>query len=143
MTGIATLLDYTFMHVVPEAAAMPGGWEQEVFRLIANAGISIDCINVNAAGVFFIVGDARAGETSDLLGVLPVALRVRRDCAKISIVGSGMRGTPGVMHRVVSVLVAAGIPIIHSTDSNITISVLVPGTLAAVAETALHDAFEL
>ena len=143
VTGIATILEYTFIHVVPEAAAMPGGWEQECFRILAEAGISLDCINVNAAGVFFIVPDADLESAREKLDALPVAVRARRDCAKISIVGAGMRGTPGVMYRVVRALVDAGVPIIHSTDSNVTISVLVPGSLAATAERALHDYFGL
>ena len=37
----------------------------------------------------------------------------------------------------------AGVEIIHSTDSNITISILVPLDRAEAAEQALHDAFGL
>jgi len=143
VSGIATLMGYTFLHAVPEAAAMPGGWEHEAFRILAEAAISIDCINVNAAGIFFIVRDDQLERTRDLLESLPVAVRTRRDCAKISVVGVGMRGTPGVMYGVVRALVNAGVPIIHSTDSNITISILVPAPQAAAAETALHEHFGL
>ena len=143
VTGLATLVGYSFVHVVPEAAGMPGGWEQEVFRAMYDASISLDCINVNAAGVFFIVQDADLERARELLEPLPVAVRSRRDCAKVSIVGAGMRGTPGVMYRVVEALSKAGVPIIHSTDSNITISVLVPGTMAATAEQVLHSYFKL
>jgi aspartate kinase len=122
---------------------MPGGWEQDVFRTMYEARINLDCINVNAAGVFFIVPDRDHERARELLDALPVAVRSRRDCAKVSIVGAGMRGTPGVMFRVVEALGRAGVPIIHSTDSNITISVLVPGTVAGDAETALHGYFDL
>ena len=72
-----------------------------------------------------------------------MALRVRAHCAKISIVGAGMRGTSGVMYRVVQALSEAGIEIIHSTDSNITISVLVPEEDVARAEQSVHDYFRL
>jgi len=143
VTGIATMLGYTFLHVVPEAAAMPGGWETEIFRVMAESGVNLDCINVNAAGVFFIVRDDELELARKLLDALPVAARATRDCAKISIVGSGMRGTPGVMYKVVKALVSNGVPIIHSTDSNITISILVPGAVAAAAEQSLHDYFGL
>ena len=143
VTGIAAAPGFAFVHVVPEAAAMPSGWEREVFRGFAEAGISIDCINVNAAGIFFIVSELQLERARELLDALPVAVRIRRDCAKISIVGAGMRGTPGVMYGVVRALVTSGVPIIHSTDSHITISVLVPGQQAALAETALHQHFEL
>jgi aspartate kinase len=143
VTGVATSLGYTFMHLVPEAAVLPGGWEQEAFRTLAEARISIDCVNVNSAGLFFIVRDADHERAHERLEPLPLAVRTRRNCAKISVVGAGMRGTPGVMYRCVRALSSAGVPIIHSTDSNITISLLVPGSQAATAEKALHEHFDL
>lgn len=84
---------------------------------------SIDMINVNDAGVFFICDDDAAD------AIRPV-------------VGAGMRGTSGVMYRVVKTITEAGVEIIHSTDSNIAISI-VAADQAAVAEQALHDAFRL
>jgi aspartate kinase len=74
---------------------------------------------------------------------LNVAVRVRAHCAKISVVGAGMRGTPGVMYRVVRAITEAGVEIIHSTDSNITISMLVPEEGATRAEQSIHDFFKL
>ncbi len=143
VTGVATSFGFTFMHLVPEAAVLPGGWEQDAFRVLADAGISIDCVNVNSAGLFFIVRDGESERAQARLEALPLAVRTRRNCAKISVVGAGMRGTPGVMYRCVKALSAAGVPIIHSTDSNITISLLVPGAQAAAAESALHEHFRL
>jgi aspartate kinase len=143
VSGVATSFGYTFMHVVPEAAVLPGGWEQQAFRALAEARISIDCVNVNSAGLFFIVRSTDVARAQACLEPLPLAVRTRRDCAKISVVGAGMRGTPGVMYRSVRALSEAGVPIIHSTDSNITISLLVPGSLAGAAENALHDHFQL
>ncbi|MDQ6767145.1 MAG: aspartate kinase [Candidatus Eremiobacteraeota bacterium] len=143
VTGVATSFGYTFMHLVPEAAVLPGGWEQEAFRTLSDGGISIDCVNVNSAGLFFIVRDDDYDSAYKRLEPLPLAARTRRNCAKISVVGAGMRGTPGVMYRCVRALSAAGVPIIHSTDSNITISLLVPGAQAAAAEQALHEHFNL
>jgi len=143
VTGLATIAGLCFVHIVPEAAVMPGGWEQQVFRTIYESRISLDCINVNNAGIFFVVADDEHQRVHELLAVLPVAVRTRRDCAKVSIVGAAMRGTPGVMFRVVEALSKANVPIVHSTDSNITISVLVPGTQAGAAESALHAYFHL
>lgn len=143
VTGVATSFGFTFMHLVPEAAVLPGGWEQEAFRTLADAGISIDCVNVNSAGLFFIVRDDEFERARERLEPLPLAVRTRRNCAKISVVGAGMRGTPGVMYRCVRALSSVAVPIIHSTDSNITISLLVPGAQAAAAEQALHEHFNL
>ncbi|HME82289.1 MAG TPA: aspartate kinase [Candidatus Eremiobacteraceae bacterium] len=143
VSGIATITGYAFLHAVPEAAAMPGGWELDALRVLKDERISIDCVNVNRAGFFFCVPGDDLHNARVCLEKLPLSLRFTRDCAKISIVGAGMRGTPGVMYQVVRALMDAGVPIIHSTDSNITISILVPGAQAAAAETALHRHFEL
>jgi aspartate kinase len=143
VSGIATLEGYTFVHATAEAAGAKSGWERDAFKTLADAGISIDCVNVNAAGIFFIVADREYERAHALFADGPLGVRSRRDCAKISIVGAGMRGTPGVVYRVVDALSRAGVPIIHSTDSNITVSVLVPGPQAGVAETALHEHFGL
>jgi aspartate kinase len=143
VTGVATITGYAFLHAVPEAAAMPGGWELDALGKLKDEKISIDCVNINRAGLFFCVRGDDLHRARVVLEKLPVSLRHTRDCAKISIVGAGMRGTPGVMYAVVRALVDAGVPIIHSTDSNITISILVRGDQAAAAETALHKHFEL
>ncbi len=143
VTGVTSSGGFTFMHLVPEAAVLPGGWEQQAFRALADATISIDCVNVNAAGLFFIVRDADHARATARLEPLPLAVRTRRNCAKIAVVGAGMRGTPGVMYACVSALARAGVPIIHSTDSNITISLLVPADQAVAAESALHEQFNL
>jgi len=74
---------------------------------------------------------------------LNLAVRVREGCSKLSIVGSGMRGAPGVVHEVVDALSHADVEIIHCTDSNITISMLVPAADVARAEGAVHERFKL
>ncbi|MDB5042983.1 MAG: aspartate kinase, partial [Candidatus Eremiobacteraeota bacterium] len=117
--------------------------DRDVLGRIAEHGISIDMINVNDAGVFFICDDEAAERVRPALSDLNLALRMRPHCAKISIVGAGMRGTSGVMYRVVKTITDAGVEIIHSTDSNITISILVPADQAVKAEQALHDTFGL
>jgi aspartate kinase len=143
VTGVTASFGFTFMHLVPDAAVLPGGWEQDAFRVLAEDNISIDCVNVNSAGLFFIVRDSEVQRAQERLSPLPLAVRTRPGCAKISVVGAGMRGTPGVMYACVRALSVAGVPIVHSTDSHITISLLVPATNAAAAENALHEYFGL
>jgi aspartate kinase len=146
VTGITSLRDVAFVRVIqgdiddPEARR---ALEVAIFGRLAERDVSIDMINVNNAGVFFIVDMPRLELVRSELRDLNLAMRARAHCAKLSIVGSGMRGTPGVMYRVVHAVVTAGIEIIHSTDSNITISLLVGEDDAARAEQALHDYFKL
>lgn len=146
VSGITSFKDVTFFRAIQgdihdlEARRQ---LDAELFRRLAERDVSVDMINVNNAGIFFICDSEKIDVVRAELQNLNLALRVRAQCAKISIVGAGMRGTPGVMYRVVSALTGAGIEIIHSTDSNITISVLVTEEEVARAEQALHDAFRL
>lgn len=117
--------------------------ELEMFRRMAEAGISIDQVTINQAGVAFVVDGDRGTEVRALLGDLNLAVRVREGCAKISVVGTGMRYLPGVVHQCVLALSRADVEIIHCTDSNITISILVPEADVTRAETAVHDQFHL
>jgi aspartate kinase len=117
--------------------------ELEMFRRIADAGISIDQVTINQAGVAFVVDGDRGHDVRMLLGDLNLAVRVREGCSKISVVGNGMRTAPGVVYQCVAALSRANVEIIHCTDSNITISILVPETDVSRAEAAVHDQFHL
>ncbi len=145
VTGIAALRNVAFFRVI-QGLSDEGGratLDRELFDRLAAKNISIDMINVNDAGVFFVCDDENVENVRAELHNLNLALRVRTHCAKLSIVGAGMRGTPGVMAGVVRAITDAAVEIIHSTDSNITISLLVPDEMAGKAEQALHDYFAL
>ena len=113
--------------------------DRELFDRLATKNISIDMINVNDAGVFFVCDDENVENVRAELHNLNLALRVREHCAKLSIVGAGMRDTPGVMAGVVRAVTEANVEIIHSTDTNITISVFVPDDAVGRAEVAVHE----
>jgi len=117
--------------------------ELEMFKRVADAGFSIDQVTINQAGVAFVVLGDQGNELRRILGDLNLAVRVREGCSKISIVGTGMRDAVGVVHQIVQALSRANVEIIHCTDSNITVSVLVPEADSARAEAAVHDHFHL
>ena len=145
VTGLTVIRDVTFCRIIQGLTedADRADVDRDVLARVAERGISVDMVNVNDAGVFFIVDDEHADAVRPALADLNLALRMRPHCAKISVVGAGMRGTSGVIYRVVKAVTDAGAEIIHSTDSNITISILVPADQAPLAEQALHDAFRL
>ncbi len=146
VSGITSLRDVTFFRVIQgdiDDVKARQKLEVTLFGRMASRDVSIDMINVNNAGIFFVCDSNRVETVRSELADLNLAIRVRPHCAKISVVGAGMRGTSGVMYRVVQALVEAEIEIIHSTDSNITISVLVGEDDVARAEQAIHDAFKL
>ena len=146
VTGVTAAGDLTFVRIIrgdieDKVARMQ--LELEMFKRLAEHSISLDQVNINQAGVFFVVSSQDGARVRPLLTDLNMAVRVRESCAKISIVGAGMRGTPGVMYRIVQALSAANIEIIHCTDSNITISIVVPDANVSEAERAVHEYFEL
>jgi aspartate kinase len=146
VTGITSLRDVVFIRVIQgeiDDLDARRELELELFRRIAERDVSVDMININNAGIFFIIDSDKLDAVRAELAGMNMALRVRANCAKISIVGAGMRGTSGVMYRVVQALSEQNIEIIHSTDSNITISVLVPEEDVARGEQAIHDYFRL
>jgi len=144
VTGLTVLRDITFFRIIQgEAGPERAEVDLKIFQRMAENEISIDMINVNNAGVFFVCDSDNVEAAKRELADLNVAVRVRPHCAKISVVGAGMRGTPGVMYRVVRAITEAGVEIIHSTDSNITISMLVPEDGATRAEQAIHNFFKL
>ncbi|HTU69620.1 MAG TPA: aspartate kinase [Candidatus Baltobacteraceae bacterium] len=146
VTGVTSSGRVTWVRVIRgdvENAQHRMQTELEMFRRIADAGISIDQVTINQAGVAFVVEGDRGNAVRALLGDLNLAVRVREGCAKISVVGTGMRYSPGVVHRCVLALSNADVEIIHCTDSNITISILVPEADVTRAEAAVHDQFHL
>ncbi len=144
VTGITSLRDVTFFRIIQgEDVEHRAELDLKIFERLAERGISVDMINVNGAGVFFVCDSEHVDTVRSELGNLNLALRVRPHCTKLSIVGAGMRGTPGVMYRIVRAITAADVEIIHSTDSNITVSILIPEADTVRAEQALHDFFRL
>lgn len=117
--------------------------ELQMFERIASGAISIDQVTINQSGVAFVVEGDRGNDIRRLLGDLNMAVRVREGCSKLSIVGAGMRYEPGVIYRIVKALSNVNVEIIHCTDSNITVSILVPADDAYRAEQAVHDEFHL
>ncbi|CAM4239590.1 aspartate kinase [Paenibacillus tarimensis] len=114
-----------------------------VFQAMAKHDISVDFINVTPSGAVYTVFDSeadRAVAVLEKLGYQPAAIR---DCAKVSVIGGGMNGVPGVMARIVEALTDEGISIMQSADSNSTIWVLVRQADMIAAIRALHTKFGL
>lgn len=114
-----------------------------IFQGLAQAGISLDMIYVSPHRISFILEERWALEAQALLSGFPVEVHIESGMAKVSTVGAGMRGVPGVMARVVAALQAAGVTIFQTTDSHANISCLVREAEVEAAVQALHGQFEL
>ncbi len=117
--------------------------ETALFTKLGRAGISIDLISVFPEIKIFTVKDETLNRVEEVLADLGVSYRVAGGCAKVSVVGLGMRGIPGVMARMVQALKEENITILQTADSNISISVLIRGEDLVPAVRALHEHFGL
>jgi aspartate kinase len=114
-----------------------------VFRSMADAGVSLDMFTPLDGLMAFSADTATADQASVLLTALDLLFDRRDGLAKITLVGAGMHGVPGVMARVAEALSAARIEILQSADSHYTIAVLVDAAQARIAIGALHTTFGL
>lgn len=115
----------------------------QVMQAMAERDINLDLVNVCESQLYFIFRSQPWPQAQQALDQLGYPYVVRHDCAKISLVGAGMRGTPGVALRAHRCLARAGVEVFHSTDSNITISCLIPASKLRQAMTAVHREFDL
>ncbi len=113
------------------------------FRLLANVSISVDMINVTGGLRAFIIKGDLAARAEQTLRDSGYDARVTTGLSKVSVVGYGMRGIPGVMANVVEALEHAGVGIIQTADSHVTISCLVKEQDTEAAVRALHGRFSL
>ena len=116
----------------------------QIFDLLAKNTINVDCLNVHPGEVIFTVDEINLERAVKLLNEQGYKeMTVEKECAKVSVVGAGMRGVPGVMATFVRAFSNTGIPILQTVDSNITISAVVAREYLCQALTGLHEAFGL
>jgi aspartate kinase len=113
------------------------------FRSMADAGVSLDMFTPIDGVLAFSVDAPWADTASTILGTLDLDSDRRDGLAKVTLVGAGMHGIPGVMARIAEALSTAGIEILQSSDSHYTISVLVDGKCLRRAVESLHTEFGL
>ncbi|MEK8130173.1 aspartate kinase [Paenibacillus filicis] len=141
VTGIAHAAGISQIRV----AAPEGMFDLQlrVFKAMAEERISVDFINVNPLGVTYTVFDSEAKRAIEALQELGLSPVVTGGCAKVSIIGGGMNGVPGIMAMIVEALTDQDIHILQSADSNTTIWALVEGQDMVQAVRALHRKFKL
>lgn len=143
ITGIAYTPNVTQIKVpTSEIEDIPLA-DKKIFKGMALADISVDFISVQPEAVLYTVRDELADKAIQILQNMGYAPEVTRGCAKVSLVGAGIAGVPGVMASMVEALADAGLQILQSADSHTTIWVLVHKEEMVPAVQALHKKFTL
>lgn len=143
VTGIAHLGQRAQVRVRGVDDFHASGLGAKVFRLLADAGVSVDLINLAMDSIVFVIDDVKVDAAQQALAPLGLDVEIRSGFAKVSVVGAGMHGVPGVMARVVNCLNDEDVPIYQTSDSHANISCLILEEDTARAVRALHREFQL
>lgn len=114
-----------------------------VFPVLAENFISIDLINVFPNEKIFTVDLEDLSKLENIMKNLKLKYSYIKDCSKIAIIGSRMRGIPGIMARILKSLRKEKIGVLQTADSHTTIWCLVESQYTNKAINALHKEFEL
>lgn len=111
--------------------------------VLADNLISIDLINVFPKESIFTIDLKDMSKFSSIMCDLDLKYTSINNCSKIALIGSRIRGVPGVMARVLKALTKAGIEVLQTADSHTTIWCLVEAKYTQDAIKALHKEFDL
>ena len=104
-------------------------------------GISMDMINFFIGEKAFVIDEKDIPAIEEIFKNSEVKPEIRRGCAKVTLIGSSMSGIPGVMAKLAKRFSDAGVPLLQTSDSNMTISCLVDEGDMEKAVHAIHKEF--
>ncbi|MBC8062373.1 MAG: aspartate kinase [Clostridiaceae bacterium] len=114
-----------------------------LLNILANNEISIDLINVFPSQKIFTIDKGDLQSFNLVMNSFEIKYICIKDCSKIAIIGSRMRGIPGVMAKILNSLSKENIEILQTADSHNTIWCLVRSENTEKAINALHKEFNL
>ncbi|MBR2179970.1 MAG: aspartate kinase [Selenomonadaceae bacterium] len=129
------------------------GIAHTIFSALANANIDVDMIvqsirNIekNITDMVFTIASSDLPEAKKVIDEVANKLNAvsaifEEDVAKVSIVGAGMLGSPGIAARMFGALAKAGVNIDIISTSEISVSCLIKGTQVKDAVNAIHEEF--
>jgi len=129
------------------------GVAASIFDPFGSAGINVDIIvqNIGHDGmtdVSFTIAESDLRRARRLLGglardVAAGGYMATADIAKVTVVGTGLRGTPSIYAQIFRTLAEAGINIQMISTSEIHVTCIIDRARVREAVRALHSAFEL
>ncbi len=116
---------------------------ETLLKGIEKEKISIDLINFLENDKIFTVDNIHQISILNLTSELELETQIIESCSKVTVIGHGIHGVPGVMKRVALALTLNKVSILQTSDSYTTISCLVKENELTRAIQALHDEFGL
>lgn len=142
ITGI-TSMDKRVQVTVEENKNIENEKYDIVLDELAKNLISIDLINVFPKQKIFTIDGKDLDAFKVIMNELKLVYTAVEECSKIAIIGSRMRGLPGVMAKILRVLTKSNIEVLQTADSHTTIWCLVESKNSERAINALHNEFKL
>lgn len=142
VTGITSKTNIIYTRIFPYKSDI-NKTGLNIFQTLAQQNISVDFIDITPELISFIIDEDLEEELINKLKENNYKFETKKEFSKISVVGSGMTGMPGVMAKILKALSSKNIMIYECTDSYTTISCLVKSIYEKDAITALHKEFEL
>lgn len=142
VTGITSKTDIIYTRIFPDKENIHRTG-LSIFQTLSLQNISVDFIDITPDLISFIIDKEMENKFIEILEENNYEFKTEKDFSKISVIGSGMTGLPGVMAKVVKALSSEDIMIYECTDSYTTISCLVKSLDENKAIMTLHKEFEL
>ncbi len=142
VTGITFMSERVQIKIIYEKNKENQNYDN-ILDLLGENNISIDLINVFPHEKIFTIDDKDKDSVYALLQKFKLNFSTEEECSKIAIIGSGMKGVPGVMARILKRLRIEEIDVLQTADSHMTIWCLVKSTNTEKAILSLHEEFGL
>ncbi|MCY6483922.1 aspartate kinase [Clostridium aestuarii] len=115
----------------------------DLFPILAKNLISIDLINIFPNQKIFTIDNKDINKFNSIMNDLNLKYSYIDNCSKLAVIGSRMRGIPGVMAKILKPLIKENIEVLQTADSHTTIWCLIQSKYTKTAINALHKEFDL
>lgn len=115
----------------------------EIYKIFAKENISLDMFSIAPQILMFTLNRKNKEKAKKILKGLNVNFKLKENCTKVSIVGTGIHGIPGIMAKIANCLYREKIRIFQTVDSHSTISFLIDEKNTDRTLKALHKEFNL
>ncbi|WP_297425123.1 aspartate kinase [Clostridium sp.] len=116
---------------------------KNVLDLLAANKISLDLINIFPSEQIFTVNQDDKETLENVLSSANLKYTLIENCSKVAVIGSKMKGIPGVMAKIIKALSDNNIEVLQTADSHMTIWCLVHSDNEKEAINVLHKTFKL